>query len=279
MLQPSAAVAPTPPQQDQLFAIAQQCRRDIAAMLTSVSSSHLGCSYSIIDMLVTLYHAVIDVGAIKKQLPARDYVILSKGHAASALYAALVSVDLIPRAMLSSYHQGFLGGHPTRKPAHGVEASTGSLGHGLSIAVGMALAAQHDKLPSRFFVIVGDGECQEGSIWEAIIMAVRLKLDNLTVIVDYNNLQGLDRSDDIATEPLDGKFTAFGCIVTHVDGHDYQALINTFTAPRAQPRPHVVIAHTTKAKGIPFMENTLAWHYKSCKPEEYALVQKTLEHP
>ncbi len=278
MLQPSAITAPTPPQADRLFAIALQCRRDIAAMLTSVSSSHLGCSYSIIDILVTLYHAIIDVDAIKKQLPGRDYVILSKGHAASGLYAALASVDLIPRAMLNNYHQGFLGGHPTRTPAHGIEASTGSLGHGLSIAVGMALAAQHDALPSRFFIIVGDGECQEGSIWEAITMAVRLKLDNLTVIVDYNNLQGLDRSDDIATEPLDSKFKAFGCTVAHVDGHDHQALTNTFTAPRSPERPRVIIAHTTKAKGIPFMEDKLAWHYKSCKPEEYALVQKLLEH-
>ncbi len=277
MLQPSATATPTTPQTARLFAIGQQCRLAIATMLTSVSSSHLGCSYSIIDILVTLYHAVIDLDAIKKQRPSRDYVILSKGHAASGLYAALASVDLIPRTMLSNYHQGFLGGHPTRMPAHGVEASTGSLGHGLSIAVGMALAAQHDALPSRFFVIVGDGECQEGSIWEAITMAVRLKLDNLTVIVDYNNLQGLDRSDDIATEPLDGKFKAFGCTVTHVDGHDHQALANNFGAPRTPQRPRVIIAHTTKAKGVPFMEDKLAWHYKSCKPEEYALVQKLLE--
>ncbi len=262
---------------EHLFAIAQQCRRDIVDMLTSVNSSHLGCSFSIIDILVTLYHAIINVDAIKQQLPSRDYIILSKGHAASGLYAALSSVDLIPRTMLSHYHQGFLGGHPTRKPAYGIEATSGSLGHGLPIAVGMALAAQHDSLPSRFFIIVGDGECQEGSIWEAITAAVRLGLDNMTIIVDYNNLQGLDRSDDIATEPLAEKFTAFGCTVAHVDGHDHHALTDAFNSPLTPRKLHVIIAHTTKAKGIDFMENKIEWHYKSCKPDEYKKVTELLE--
>lgn len=270
---------PQPPTQqtDYLFSMAQQCRRDIVDILTSVNSSHLGCAFSVIDILVTLYHAVVSVDAIKQQSPSRDYVILSKGHAASALYSVLASVDLIPREMLTEYHQGFLGGHPTRTPAHGIEASTGSLGHGLPMAVGMALAAQHDGLPSRFFVIVGDGECQEGSIWEATTMAVRLGLSNLTLIVDYNNLQGLDRSDDICTEPLDGKFKAFGCTVTHVDGHNHQALLDVLTIPSLLQRPRVIIAHTTKAKGIAFMEDKIEWHYKSCKPNEYQAAKTLLE--
>jgi transketolase len=267
---------PATQQPDELFSIAQQCRRDVVDMLTSVNSSHLGCTFSILDILVVLYHRIVSVDAIKKQLASRDYVLLSKGHAASGLYAVLASVELLPRQMLSNYHQGFLAGHQTRKTYYGIEISTGSLGHGPSLAVGMALAAKHDGLPSHFFVIVGDGECQEGSVWEAITMAVRLNLDNLTIIVDYNNLQGLDRSDDIATEPLDGKFKAFGCTVLHTDGHDHQALLSTLTTPNTPQRPNVVIAHTTKAKGIHFMENKLEWHYKSCKPDEYAIVSQIL---
>ncbi len=246
-------------------------------MLTSVHSSHLGCSFSIIDILVTLYHAIVDVQAIAQLRPERDYIILSKGHGASALYAALASVNLIPPQMLTKYHQGFLSGHQMMNPRYGIESSAGSLGHGPSIAVGMALAAKHDNFASRFFVIVGDGECQEGSVWEAITMAVRLELSNITFIIDYNNLQGLDRSDDIATEPLDNRFKAFGCHVTHSSGHDFEELTAALTKQYPLARPHVIIAHTIKAKGVDFMENKVEWHYKSCKPEEYAAVTNILE--
>lgn len=260
-----------------LASAAKSCRKSIVDMLTSVNSSHLGCGFSIIDILVVLYHSVLDVERIKNQHPHRDYFILSKGHGASALYAALASVNLIDPLVLQKYHQGFLAGHPMRDISKGIEASTGSLGHGLAMGVGLALAAQQAQSPSRVYVLVGDGECQEGSIWEALIMASRFKLNNLTIIVDYNNLQGLDKSDDIMPGTLEEKFKAFCCNTFLVDGHNHEALITAFEQCGKTTYPDVIIARTTKGKGISFIENKLEWHYKSFKPDQYALAHEELE--
>lgn len=261
---------------NKLSQTATMCRKTIVDMLTSVKSSHLGCCFSIIDILVVLYHYFLDIEKIKQQAPERDYVILSKGHAAAGLYATLASVGLIQADALAKYHQGVLSGHPMRNPSIGIEASTGSLGHGLALGVGLALAAQHDKRSSHIYVIVGDGECQEGSIWEAIIIASRFKLNNLTMIVDYNNLQGLDKSDDIMPGTLEQKFKAFGWSTEHVDGHHHAALINTISAGGKTVTPHAIVAHTTKGKGISFIEDKLAWHYRSFNAEQYAQAQQEL---
>jgi len=256
---------------------AHTCRHTIVDVLTKVQSSHLGCSFSIVDILVVLYHTIIDVELIKKQSPARDYFILSKGHSASALYATLASVGLIDHhELITTYYNGYLAGHPTRTPCKGIEASTGSLGQGLSMGVGLALAAINDQRPNHIYVLVGDGECQEGAVWEALSMASRFKLSNLTIIVDYNNLQGYDKTDDIAPMPLDKRFEAFGCTVQTVDGHDYQALIRAFTSNQQHAGPTAVIARTTKGKGLSFIENKLEWHYRSLKPEQYEVAKKEL---
>ena len=264
------------PHSKRLAAIALGCRADVVDMLTRVQSSHLGCCFSVIDILVVLYHHFINVNLIKAGNPQRDIVILSKGHSATALYAVLASVGLIPRAMLEQFHHGFLAGHPVRNVAYGIEASTGSLGHGLSLGVGLARAAKDDMRPSRVYVIVGDGECQEGAIWEALTMASRFGLNNLTIIVDRNNLQGFDRVDAIDPNPLEAKFKAFGCTTMTVDGHDYDALIAGISAQSASTQPTIIIAQTVKGKGLPFIEDKLEWHYRSLKPEHYQLAQQIL---
>jgi len=259
--------------------IAHTCRKNIVDMLTLAKSSHLGCSFSIIDILVVLYHGILDIEKIKTQNPARDYFLLSKGHAAAALYATLASVNLLSLEELKIYHHpgSPLAGHPTRNLAKGIEISTGSLGHGLSMGVGLALAAQHDHRTSKIYVLVGDGECQEGAIWEAITMASRFKLDNLIIIVDYNNLQGLDRFDDIMPGSLENKFIAFGCHVKTVDGHNYHDIYDSLSEQNISHKPIVIIAKTIKGKGISFIEDKLEWHYKSFNPEQHAIAQKELE--
>lgn len=270
--------APQPLNTDQLATIARSCRSTLVDMLTNVNSSHLGCGFSIIDILVTLYHTVVDVDLIKQQSLNRDNIILSKGHAAGSFYTVLNSVGLIPDNLPTAYHSKFLTGHPTRSVEHGVEASTGSLGHGLSMGVGLALAAKHDQRPSRVYVIVGDGECQEGAIWEALNMAVRFKLDNLTIIVDDNNLQGLGRTDEITTTPLEGRMASFGARIQHTDGHDYNALSQAFTWSKSVVgQPSVIIAHTIKGKGVDFIEDKLEWHYKSLNSEQYQQAKQILE--
>lgn len=269
---------PTPQLLESLYKNSLTCRNWIVDMLTAANSSHLGCSFSVIDILVVLYHYILNVPAIKQQRRDRDYFILSKGHAASGLYAALASAGIIDPQEFKNYHQGgsYLCGHPTRDVARGIEASTGSLGHGLPMAVGIALAAKQENLPSRVYVIVGDGECQEGSIWEALILAARFKLNNLTIIVDYNNLQGLDKSDDLMVGGLAQRFKAFECTVHSVDGHDHAALINIFNDCGKTEKPDAIIAHTTKGKGISFIENKLEWHYKSFKPDQYELAKQQI---
>lgn len=255
--------------------IAHQCRLDILEMLTKAKSSHLGSDLSIIDILVVLYHAVVDVQKIKQQRSDRDYVILSKGHGAAALYTALASAGLIDQSLLKSYHANgtILAGLATRNVPLGIEATTGSLGQGLSMGIGLAIAARHDKRPSQTYVLVGDGECQEGPIWEALTVAERFNLTNLTVIVDYNKLQAMDQTNTIMAGSFAAKFKAFGCHVVEINGHDHTALLNAFVNRATVAKPYVIIAHTIKGKGIARIENKLEWHYRSFTAEEYATVK------
>lgn len=264
---------------DTLYHKAQHSRDLIVQALTKIKSSHLGCSFSIIDILTVLYHSILDTEKIKTKNPERDYFILSKGHAASALYATLATAGLFDEALLENYHHNGVpfAGHPMKDTLPGIEASTGSLGHGLSMGVGIALAAKNDNRPCKIYVLVGDGECQEGSIWEALTMAGRLKLNNLTVIVDYNNLQGLDKTDDIMPGSLADKFKAFCCTVTEINGHHFPAIIEALQQNNNTQQPHVIIAKTTKGKGVSFIENKLEWHYKSLNQDQYANARKELE--
>ncbi len=258
---------------------AQYSRQLIVNALTRTKNSHLGCSFSIIDILTVLYHCVLDLEKIRTKSPDRDYFILSKGHAASALYAALAVANIFDEKLLETYHLNGVpfAGHPIKDSLPGIEASTGSLGHGLSLGVGLALAAKNDEKPNKIYVLIGDGECQEGAIWEAITMAARLKLTNLTVIVDYNNLQGLDNTDDIMPGSFTEKFKAFCCTVTEIDGHNYTQIIDALEKSKTVETPHIIIARTSKGKGVSFIENKLEWHYRSFNPEQFSQASEELK--
>jgi len=269
----------TPALLKQLTHTAHQSRRSIVEMFTAANSSHMGCSLSLIDILTILYHCFLDVEKIKTFHHDRDIFILSKGHAAGGLYTALAHAGIIPLDLLKNFYKdgGPLSGHPMRHALPGIEASTGSLGHGLPLGVGIALAARHGNSSRHVYVLVGDGECQEGSVWEAITMASRYNLNNLTVIVDYNNLQGLDRSDDIMPGTLAEKFAAFHCHVHEIDGHNFHDIVTALNQRSATIHPQVIVARTTKGKGISFIEDKLEWHYRSFKPDLYAQALQELE--
>jgi transketolase len=261
-----------------LQAQAKLVRSSIVTMLTQAKSSHLGCCFSITDILTVLYNCFLNRDLIARQASDRDYFILSKGHSAAALYATLASVNLIPAEILKSYYAdgSVLGGHPMKGSLPGVESSTGSLGHGLSMAVGLAYAAKVDGLKNKIYVLVGDGESQEGSMWEAIMMAARFKLNNLVLIVDYNNLQGLDATDDLVPGTWRDKFAAFAWNVTSIDGHNVSEIFSAFSHVGKTDKPDVIIARTTKGQGVSFIENKIEWHYKSFSADQYIQAQKEL---
>lgn len=257
---------------------AQNMRLNILDMLTKAKSSHLGCSFSVVDILAVVYHAFIDVESIKQERLDRDYFILSKGHSAAALYAALASAGIISEEILKTHYQdgSVLCGHPMKGALPGIESSTGSLGHGLSLGVGLALAAKHNGTNNKVYVLVGDGECQEGSVWEAVTMAARFKLNNLTVIVDYNNLQGLDITNEIMPGTFEEKFKAFSCNAISVDGHNIEALLAAFAQTGKTDKPDIIVARTHKGHGVSFIEDKIEWHYKSFSPEQFSQAHKEL---
>jgi transketolase len=218
------------------------------------------------DILAVLYTRILRLDPTRPDDPGRDRLILSKGHAAAILYAALAERGFFPVGQLDTYcmNGSSLTGHISHA-VPGVEVSTGSLGHGLPIAVGMALATKADGKKSRVYCILSDGECDEGSNWEAILLAPHHKLDNLVAIIDYNKIQSFGRvSEVLELEPFAEKWRAFGWQTVELDGHDLNALEQTLAAvPSAPGRPTAIIAHTVKGKGVSFMEDKLEWHYKS----------------
>jgi transketolase len=245
---------------------ARKIRAHALRMVAAASASHIGSCLSIADILAVLFTRVLRIDPVNSFDPDRDRFVLSKGHAAAILYACLAERGFFPAAELMTYCQS--GSRLTGHVSHGVpgvEVSTGSLGHGLPISVGFALAARADSRPSKVICLLSDGECDEGSNWEAILFAPHHKLDNLTVIVDYNKIQSFGRvSEVLDLEPLADKWRAFGWHTVEIDGHDLESLAKVFSALPAQPgRPTAVIAHTIKGKGVSFMEDKLEWHYKS----------------
>lgn len=243
---------------------ARAARRDSLRMVFEARQGHPGGDMSVADILATLYLGVLRVDPKAPRAPDRDRLILSKGHASGALYATLAEAGFIPVDMLHTYMKplSMLNGHPNRNYVPGVEANTGPLGHGLPIAVGVALAGKMDRAAYRVFVITGDGELQEGSNWEAAMAAGHHKLANLTLIIDRNTLQQGARVAEINdVEPLADKFRAFRWNVVDVDGHDPGSLLDAF-APRAdRTQPLCVIAHTIKGKGVSYMEDEVGWHH------------------
>lgn len=248
-------------------------RRSIIATLQAGNRGHLASALSLVEILRVLYDDVLRYDPRNPKWIDRDRFVLSKGHGCLALYAVLADRGFFPMSELTRFckSDGLLGGHPEHK-IPGVEASTGSLGHGLSIAIGFALAARHDGRSHRVVAVVGDGESNEGSIWEAALCAGKHRLSNLTIVVDYNKQQSYDTTFAVQDlEPLADKWRAFNCAVAEVDGHDVAALRGVFGRLPIEPgRPSVVICHTVKGKGIPAVERNLKFHHLNSVSSEEA---------
>jgi transketolase len=243
-----------------------ELRKSIVQMLQHSRRGHVGSAFSLVEILRVLYDEVLIFDPKRPRWCERDRFLLSKGHGCLALYVLLAEKGFFPADELSKFCQtdGILGGHPDHK-IPGVEASTGSLGHGLSIGIGMALTARMEKTNYRTFVVLGDGESNEGSVWEAALCAGNHKWAKLTVIIDYNKMQSYGPTPEIQDlEPLLAKWSCFGFAAAEVDGHDLHALRTVFhSLPLDSGKPSALVCHTTKGKGIDFTENNLSWHHKS----------------
>jgi transketolase len=264
----------------QLKILSVQFRKKILQYITTAKAGHTGGSLSCTDILNVLYNHVLNVSPQTFTSPDRDRYIQSKGHCVEALFVVLAAKGFFPEQDLNTlckYKSHYIG-HPTRK-VHGVEQNTGALGHGLPIAVGTALAGKMDKKDYRVFTLLGDGELPEGSNWEAALSAAHYKLDNLCAIIDKNNLQITAPTADVMnSDPMDAKFESFGWAVRQVNGNNIDELLEVFSQlPFEQGKPSVIIAHTTKGKGISFMENVLKWHHGVPGKEEYVLAQQELD--
>lgn len=263
--------------------LAAKLRRHVLKMTHSGKSSHVGSGLSICDILAVLYGHVMSVDPSNPKWKERDRFILSKGHAGAAVYAALAETGFFSINELEKHYANgsIFSGHVSHKGVPGVELSTGSLGHGLSVAGGMALAGKRDNGCQKIFCLLSDGECDEGSNWEAILFAAHHQLGNLTAIVDYNKLQSLKTvSETLELEPFEDKWEAFGWHTQVVDGHNHSALISAFDrAFKTSVKPSVIICNTVKGKGVSFMENQVLWHYRSPQGSEYtaALEQVNME--
>lgn len=257
---------------------ATRIRRHVVETIGRAGMGHIGGDLSVIDILATLFFAVLHVDPAHPAAPERDRFILSKGHCAAALYSTLALRGFLPVEVLSTFMQPLstLNGHPNRRKVPGVEANTGPLGHGLPIGTGCAIAARLARAPWRTFVVLGDGELQEGSNWEAAMCAGHRHLDNLVAIVDRNRLQQGARTEDTnQLEPLAARWRSFGWETIECNGHDHAALYEAFTAPAAG-RPRCVIAQTIKGKGVSFIEDRVEWHHKVPSREQVELALKEL---
>jgi transketolase len=265
---------------DRTTDLARRIRLQTLRMVHAAKASHIGSGFSIADLLAVLYGSVLRVRSDEPNWPERDRLLISKGHSAAAVYAALAESGFFPQSWLDTYCKDGtrLAGHVSHYGVPGVEVSTGSLGHGLSLGCGMALAGKYDEAPYRVFVILSDGECDEGSIWEAALFAPHHKLDNLIALIDYNKIQSFGTVKEVLDlEPFADKWRAFGWGVVEVDGHDHaqlQAVLGNL--PHTLGRPTAVLAHTIKGKGVTFMENSLTWHYKSPNDPELAQAREQL---
>ena len=265
----------------ELSSMSKQVRRDIINMTANAGSGHPGGSLSAADLMTCLFFNHMHVDPKRPDDPDRDRFVLSKGHAAPCYYAVLAEMGFISRDEFKNFRQlhSILQGHPDSKKVPGIDAATGSLGQGISAAVGMALAGKLAKKDYRVYALLGDGEIAEGQVWEAAMSAAKYHLDNLCAVVDVNGLQIDGATKDVMpSEPLDQKFAAFNWNVIHVNGHDYDALIAAFEAAAAcKGKPTVLIAKTTKGKGVSFMENNAGWHGKAPNDEQYAQAKAEVE--
>jgi len=264
-------------------ALAYKVRRHALDMTSRGGTAHIGSIFSMADIVAVLYADVLRHDPKNPRWPERDRLILSKGHAGAGIYAVLAECGYFPVSELETHCQNGsrLSGHVSHKGVPGVEASTGSLGQGLPMAMGMAMAAKLNKQPHRVYCIIGDGECDEGAVWETALIANQYQLDNFIVTVDFNKIQSLTSVEKtIKLEPLDQKWASFGWHVIRIDGHDHAALHKAYDEAKAaagKGKPIVVIADTVKGKGVDFMENDVLWHYRTARGEEYDAALKELE--
>jgi transketolase len=270
---------------DELREMARINRVDVTEMFAAAGNGHFGSCFSCAEILTALYFGVMRVDPAHPDWADRDRFVMSKGHAAPALYSALIRRNFIPEAWIKEYETRVgarLMTHPSRRYQPGVDASLGSLGHGLSIAVGMALAGKIDRKDYRVYVLMGDGETHEGSVWEAASAAAKYTLDNLIAIIDRNRLcvDG-PLADVMPMEPMIDKWAAFGWDVVETDGHDIAALLRALDPRRDRPgeKPRMVIANTVKGRGVSFMEGVRSWHSDVITPEQYRHVMIELQEP
>ncbi len=259
---------------------ANNIRKNIVKMVTNAKSGHPGGSLSAADILTVLYFEFMDINRENANSIDRDRFVLSKGHASPALYAVLKEKGIIDDDLLSFRVLGSrLQGHPDMKRVEGVDMSTGSLGQGISAAVGMAIANKLDNNEHRIYAMLGDGECQEGEVWEASMAAAHYKLDNLCAILDFNGLQiDGDIRDVMSPLPFDEKFKAFGWHVIEIDGHNFDEIRNALNeAKTVKGKPTMIIAHTVKGKGVSYMENAANWHGVAPNVEQCEIALKDLE--
>jgi transketolase len=249
--------------------LAGEARIQILRMTSYAKASHVSSALSVVDILSVLYSGAANISPVNVESNTRDIVLLSKGHAASALYSVLGIRNFFPIGNLAEYcdNGSLIGGHVTASGLPGIELSTGSLGHALPYGVGIALSRKFDNQEGQVFVVMSDGECDEGTTWESALLANHHNLDKLTVIIDRNRIQSLkDTEMTLRLEPFADKWKAFGWRVFDIDGHNYMELTSSLMA--RDPRPKVIIANTVKGKGVSFMENSVPWHYKSPNQQE-----------
>jgi transketolase len=255
-------------------ALARTIRRHVVQMTHRAKASHVGTSLSMAELLAVLYGGILRVDPSTRESLDRDRFVLSKGHGCAGLYAVLAERGFFPLSRLGEFYQDGtrMAGHVTHGGIPGVEVSTGALGHGLSIACGMALAGRRDRRQFRVFALLSDGECDEGATWEAALLAGHHRLDTLVAIVDYNKIQSLGTVKEVLDlEPLAQKWKAFGWEAREIDGHDIAEIHRALSEiPLAPGRPTCVVAHTVKGKGVSFMENDLLWHYRAPDATELA---------
>ena len=260
--------------------LAKKVRLDVLEMIHNSHASHIASAYSVCDVLCVLYNEIMKWDAKNPLDPNRDRLVLSKGHAGSALYALLSELGFFDKNELKTYYQNGskLSGHISHKGVPGIELSTGSLGHGVCVASGMALALKRNSSASHVYAIIGDGEMNEGSFWETALFAEQYKLNNLTVIVDYNKMQAMGNTADVLnTGDISEKMKLFGWNVITVDGHNYKELSSSFLTKFNNDKPTFIVANTVKGKGVSFMENCLKWHYSDPQGDYYLQAKKELE--
>lgn len=263
---------------DRLKEIARELRKDVIEMIYAAGSGHPGGSLSAADIITALFFDVMNYDAKNPKVEERDRFILSKGHAAPILYAALAKAGYFDRSLLMSLRKlgSPLQGHPDSKKLAGIEAATGSLGHGIGNAVGMALALKLNRIDARIFCLLGDGEAEEGSVWESMMAASHFALDNLIVIIDNNGLQIDGPVKEVMNiAPLEDKLKSFGLQTVSIDGHNFEQILRALNT-RPKGRPLGIVAHTVKGKGVSFMENNVGFHGKAPNDGEYKQAIKEL---